>query len=261
MKLNSLLISKRKPLFLLLSLFIGVQSLFAQGVTTGSIQGRVTDLHSLPLPGCVIVAIHIPSGTKYATISQVDGRFSLTNVRVGAPYSITTTYVGFESDVINDVPVGLGQVLTLNISLKDKTSALREVVIKSGRRNNILNSKKNGAGTVIDQNALNSLPTISRSLNDFTRLTPQAGSQGMLGKGAKSNFISVDGAAFNNAFGLGTQTANLPGANANAQPISLDAIDQVAVNLSPYSVKEGGFTGASINAITKSGDNTFRGSI
>ncbi len=261
MKSKTLLMFKRKILFLFLILFVSAHNLFAQGVTTGSIQGRIVDNHSATLPGCVITAVHVPSGTKYATISQQDGRFSLTNVRVGSPYTITVTYVGYETYEVNDAAVGLGEVLTLNIQLKDKSSALQEVVIKGGRKDNILNSKKTGSSTLIDQNALTSLPTISRSLNDFTRLTPQAGAQGMLGKGSKSNFISVDGAAFNNAFGLGLQTANLPGANANAQPISLDAIDQIAVNLSPYSVKEGGFTGASINIVTHSGDNTFRGSV
>lgn len=262
MKFVPLQLIKPKILSLFCVLFFWSQLLFSQGITTGSIQGRITDsLTAQTMAGCVVIAIHTLSGTKYATISQQDGRFSLANVRAGGPYTIMVTNVGFELYEVDGAHVGLGEVLTLNIELKSKTSFLQEVVVKAGSKNNILNSKKNGAGTVIDRDALNSLPTISRSLSDFTRLTPQAGAQGMLGKGSKNNFISVDGAAFNNAFGLGLQTADLPGANVNAQPISLDAIEQIAVNLSPYSVKEGGFTGASINIITRSGDNTFRGSI
>lgn len=252
---------KQKILLLFSAFLLLTHYVFAQGITTGNISGRITDPKAAALPGVTIVAIHQPSGSKYSTSTRGDGRFRFPSVRVGGPYTITLSFIGYEKEVINDVQVSLGETLTLNVMLKDKSSALQEVVIKGGRKNNILNSKKNGAGIVIDQNALTSLPTISRSLNDFTRLTPQAGAQGMLGMGAKSNSVSVDGAAFNNSFGLGVETNNLPGANANAQPISLDAIDQIAVNLSPYSVKEGGFTGASINAVTKSGDNTFRGSV
>jgi len=261
MKFEPLQLMIQKTLILFAVLFFWSQLLFSQGITTGSIQGRITDSNSTTIGRCVVIAVHISSGTKYATISQDDGRFSLANVRVGGPYTIVVTNMGFEPYEITDAHVGLGEVLTLNIQLKDKTFLLQEVVIKVDSKNNILNSKKNGAGTVIDRNSINNLPSISRSLKDFTRLSPQAGAQGMLGKGSKSNFISVDGAAFNNSFGLGLQTSDLPGANVNAQPISLDAIDQIAVNLSPYSVKEGGFTGASINIVTWSGDNTFRGSI
>lgn len=240
--------------------FCLIQHLYGQGVTTGTISGRVTDAESGPLPGSTIRVIHIPSGTEYAASTQEDGRFTLPGVRVGGPYTIIASFVGFTDETINNARVALGETLTLDIILTDASTELEGVTVTASR-STILNSGKNGSGVMIGEDKLQSMPTVSRSLHDFTRLVPQAGGQGMMGKGGKSNFLSVDGAAFNNAFGLGTEMGGTPGANANAQPISLDAIEQVAVNLSPYDVKQGGFTGAGINAVTRSGDNQFRGSV
>lgn len=234
--------------------------LFAQGVTTGSIAGKVSNEKNEILTGAVISAEHTPSGSKYITVTQKDGTFNLPNVRIGGPYKIVISFTGYESDTIRDAQVTLGEELSLQIILRISSKILDAVTVKS-KKNTILTSNKNGSGTVINRNTISSLPTISRSLSDFTRLTPQAGGAGLLGKGGKSNNVSIDGAAFNNTFGLGTETANVPGANANAQPISLDAIEQISVDLSPYGVKQGGFTGAGVNAVTRSGDNEYRGSV
>lgn len=254
-------IMKQKVLLLFSALLLLTQLVSAQGITTGIISGRVTDSKGAILPGVTIEAVHQPSGSKYSTSTRGDGRFNLPGVRVGGPYTITISFIGYGKEVINDGMVGLGESLTLNVTLKDASQQLAEVAIVGSKGDKTLNSKKNGAGLLINRSTIDNLPTISRSLTDFTRLVPQAGSQGMLGKGAKSNNISVDGAAFNNAFGLGFETNNLPGTNTNAQPISLDAIDQIAVDLSPYNVTQGGFTGASVNAVTRSGDNEVRGSV
>lgn len=254
-------IMKKGFLLLFAVMMLFTQHLLAQGLTTGSISGKITDNKALGLPGATIIAIHQPSGTKYATSTQKDGRFNLPSVRIGGPYTINVSSIGFATETITDAKVGLGENLSINIAMKDQSAQLQEVAVKGSRSNKVMNSNKNGAGLSLDRTTLDALPTISRGLNDFTRLVPQAGSQGMLGKGGKSNNVSVDGASFNNAFGLGSEQAGTPGANANAQPISLDAIDQVSVELSPYNVKVGGFTGASVNAVTRSGDNEFRGSI
>jgi hypothetical protein len=234
--------------------------IYAQGVTSGSIVGRVTNEKGEVLAGAIVSAIHTPSGSKYITATQKDGSFSIQGVRVGGPYTIVISFTGYETDTVKNARVVLGEELNLQEILRFKSTSLSAYTV-SAHKNSIMTSSKNGSGNVVDRNQLNSLPTISRSLNDFTRLTPQAGGNGLLGKGGKSNNVSIDGAAFNNAFGLGTETASTPGANTNAQPISLDAIEQLSVDLSPYSVKQGGFTGAGVNAVTRSGDNEFRGSV
>ena len=250
----------KQPFFLILAVLLLPVLICAQGVTTGSIAGRVTNEKGEVLAGAVVSARHTPSGSKYITATQKDGNFSLQSVRVGGPYTIVISFTGYETDTIKNAQIALGEELNLQVTLRFKATDL-SVLTVSGHKNSIMTSSKNGSGNVVDRNQLSSLPTISRSLNDFTRLTPQAGGNGLLGKGGKSNNVSIDGAAFNNAFGLGTETASIPGANTNAQPISLDAIEQLSVDLSPYSVKQGGFTGAGVNAVTRSGDNEFRGSV
>lgn len=234
--------------------------LFAQGITSSSISGRVANEKNELLTGAVVLAQHVSSGSKYITVTQKDGTFILPSVRVGGPYNIIISHIGYETDTIKNAQANLGEDLSLQIILRLATKSLSNVTV-SARKNIILTSNKYGSGIVLNKNTISSLPTISRSLNDFTRLTPQSGGLGLLGKGGKSNNLSIDGAAFNNTFGLGLETANIPGVNANAQPISLDAIEQISVDLSPYSVKQSGFTSASINAVTRSGDNEFRGSV
>lgn len=248
-----------KSLSVLLVLLLPI-TILAQGVTTGSILGSIKNEKSEILPGAMVAAKHIPSGSKYFTVSQKDGSFSIPNVKVGGPYQIIISFTGYLTDTIQNGQIKLGEELVLQVLLQSKTTNLSNITVK-GRRNTILTSNKNGSNTIVSRETINNLPTISRSLSDFTRLTPQASANGMLGKGGKSNNISIDGAAFNNSFGLGTETASVPGANANSQPISLDAIEQISVDVSPYNVKQGGFTGAGVNAVTRSGDNEFRGSV
>ncbi|MHC1703615.1 MAG: carboxypeptidase regulatory-like domain-containing protein [Tenuifilaceae bacterium] len=228
----------------------------AQGVTTSALSGRVLDNTGAPLPGATILAVHEPSGTTYGTTSQGDGSYVLTGLRVGGPYLVTISFVGYNAANYKDVDLKLGETFILNGDLKDSSTELQEVVV-SALRNPILSSQRTGAQTNISRRDITSLPTISRSLTDLSRLTPQAQGNSFAGRDGRFNTITVDGAAFNNNFGLSSNP--LPGGN--AQPISLDAIDQVTVNIAPFDVRLSQFTGASINAITRSGDNTFKGSV
>ncbi len=260
MRIHYKLKSKSKGYFFLMLLMLMPFLMVAQGVTTGNISGVILDDGGKPVSDAYISAIHEPSGSKYFTASQANGQFVIQGVRIGGPYTIITTHLGHDSDTLRDAQVALGADLELQILMYVASKKLEGVTITT-RKNAIMNSGKAGSGLNIDKNTMASMPTISRGMGDFTRMVPQAGAQGLLGKGGKSNNVSVDGAAFNNSFGLGNEGSGVPGANAGAQPISLDAIEQISVNVSPYDVKQGGFTGAGVNAVTRSGDNELRGSV
>ena len=173
-------------------------------------------------------------------------------MRVGGPYVIEVSFVGFKTQKLEDVYLKLGETFNLEVKLDDNSSMLNEVVVK-GKNDPIMNSKKNGASTVISRAKIDELPTITRSVNDLTRLTPQANGSSIGGGSYRSNNFTVDGANFNNQFGIGQ---NIP---ANGSPISIDALEEISVNVTPFDVRQTGFTGASINAVTRSGRNNFFG--
>jgi hypothetical protein len=233
-------------------------NLQAQGVTTSSMTGTITDATGNPLPGATVIAVHTPSGTQYASASLGDGRFNIPGMRIGGPYKVTVTSVGSKEQVKDNIFLSLGNAATVNLALSDATTELGEVVISAGR-GDVFSSDRTGASTNISNQQISSLPTLNRSFDDFTRLTPQAGGPfgSIGGRNGGYNNITIDGAIFNNAFGLSSTI----GGQANAQPVSLDAVDQIQVSLAPYDVREGSFTGAAINAVTRSGDNEFRGSV
>jgi len=223
-------------------------------VTTSNIRGIVVDNQG-PLLGANIVAIHTPTGTKYGAISNEDGRFNLLNLRVGGPYEVTVSYVGYKSQITKDIFLSLGKTYNVNATLLSDSQALDEVVVISDRTGTF-GSDRTGAETSVGRRELTRLPTISRSTNDFTRLEPTASGGSFGGRNDQFNNFSLDGAIFNNPFGL---DAAQPGGQANATPISIDAIDQIQVTTAPYDVTQSGFTGASVNAVTKSGTNEFKG--
>lgn len=235
---------------------------FAQGLTNSTINGLVTDAKGEALPGATVVAVHVPSGTKYGTVTNISGNYVFPAVRVGGPYKITVTFVGYKETIKEGVIANLGSPANVNVKLSEEGTQLDEVAVRS-TRSSIFSSDRTGAATGVVKEQIQALPTISRSFNDITRLTPQGSSNTFNGApsfgGRSSNFnnITVDGAAFNNSFGL----SGAVGGQTNAQPISLDAIEQISVNIAPYDVREGSFTGAGVNMVTKSGDNEFRGSI
>ncbi len=223
-------------------------------VTTAAISGSVTDDKGEALPGATVVAIHTPTGTKYAGVTNVSGRYSFPIVRVGGPYSITVTFVGFKDQTIELGNARLAETEVVNFKLSDASTTLTEIVVTSDR-NRLLSSERAGAVTNIDRNQLSNLPSITRSVNDMTRLTPQATGTSIGGGNYRSNNFTIDGANFNNQFGIGQ---NIP---AGGSPISLDAIEQISVNITPYDVRQSGFTGAAVNAVTRSGKNEFFGSL
>jgi len=232
-------------------------SLFAQGVTTAGIQGVVTDRNGDPLPGANVVALHIPSGTMYGTSTRANGRFNITGMRVGGPYTITVSFVGYNKQILENVYLELGQNLNLSFTLTESQIELRDITVEA-ERSTIIRPDKTGTGTTIQRENIEVLPTISRRLEDLVRLTPQASSQARIGGvDNRLNNITVDGSYFNNSFGL----AGLPGDRTGVAPISLEAIEQIQVNISPFDVRQGNFVGANINTVTKSGTNRYTGSV
>lgn len=227
---------------------------FAQGVTTGNMAGIVTDETGVGLPGATVLAVHEPSGTRYGTSTQVDGRFNLVGMRVGGPYTVTISFVGYESVAQQQIYVTLGGTSDLNFTLRDASQLLEEVLVM-GVRDAVFSSNRTGASTSIGREAISSMPTISRRIGDFTRLTPQASGSSFAGQDNRLNNITVDGSYFNNSFGLAGQ----PGERTNVAPISMDAIEQISVNIAPYDVRQANFVGAGVNTVTRSGTNQFQG--
>ena len=231
-----------------------VTGLWAQGVTTASISGKVTDSKGEALPGANIVAVHQPSGTSYGTVTRADGGYTIPNARVGGPYKITVSFVGYAAQEREGIQLALGVTTNLSFQLAESGTELQEVVVSAS---SVINSDRTGALTNVSTRQIQQLPTLSRSFNDYVRLTPQANGNSFGGRSSGFNNITVDGGLFNNAFGLSSSV----GGQANAQPISLDAVDQITTSIAPYDVREGSFTGAGVNVVTRSGTNDVSGSV
>jgi len=243
----------------LLTLFLMLCSIFVFGqITTSNIKGLILDETTQPLPGANVVAIHVPTGTKYGAATNFDGRYNLLNLRVGGPYTITISYVGYKEQTFDNIYLTLGKTENIDAKMVADTEQLDTVVVTGTTGTGTFGSDRTGAETNVGRRELTRLPTISRSAADFTRLEPTASSGSFAGRNDQFNNYSLDGAIFNNPFGLDAPT---PGGQTDAQPISLDAIDQISVSTAPYDVTQSGFTGATINAVTKSGTNEFTGTV
>ena len=225
-------------------------------VTTSTITGTVKSDKAEALEGATIKATHTPSGSVYTTVSKKSGTFTLPNLRIGGPYTIQVDYVGHKSQTVQDVTLSLGEPYNLNIVLTNNTTELTTVTVVSNKGRNV-EKDKTGASTNINSRMITTLPTISRSITDFTRLTPQANGNSFGGRDGRYNNVQIYGANLNNNFGLSTDP--LPGGGSN--PISLDAIEEISVNIAPYDVRQANFTGAGISAVTKSGTNIFKGTV
>ncbi|AQG82321.1 TonB-dependent receptor [Spirosoma montaniterrae] len=244
-----------KRLLLLVCLGVGYIHTYAQ-VTTASIYGFIRDDKGATLPGATVVATHQPTGAQYGVTTRAEGEFNLANMRVGGPYTITVSFVGYQTETVENVYLSLGQKLPLNLSIRSDARQLSEIEVRANP-NDVLNNNRTGAQTNISNEQIKTLPTIKRSIFDYTRLTPMSGGDGSFGgRNSRFNNFSLNGTIFNNPFGLDAAT---PGGQADAQPVSLDAIDQIQVALSPFDVTQAGFTGAGINAVAKSGTNQFHG--
>ena len=224
-------------------------------ITTSSVSGKIT-ANGEDVIGATIKAVHQPSGTVYRAVTNIDGRYSIQGMRPGGPYVLEVTYVGYKNKQVKGISLSLGQNTVLNETLSEDAAQLEDVVIVADRNNN-MRTDRAGATTSINAAQIEAVPTVSRSMNDLLKLTPQGANVGsgfsVGGGNYRQSYVTVDGAAFNNAFGIG---GNLPG---NGSPISLDALDQISVSSSPYDVRLSGFTGGAISAVTKSGTNQFKG--
>lgn len=245
--------------YLMAMFFLGLSTGMAlsQGVTTSGISGVVTEANGQPLPGANVVATHLPSGTRYGAVSNLDGKYSIPGMRVGGPYRLSVSFIGFTTQDVEGIVLSLGVFSNVNVILVEDGQELSEVLVTASA-NNLFSSERTGANTSIDNQAISKLPTISRNINDFTRLTPQSNGQSFAGQDSRLNNITVDGSYFNNSFGLGS--GSNPGGRTGVSPISLDAIEQISVNVAPYDVRQGNFTGAGVNTVTRSGTNEYSGS-
>ncbi len=249
-----------------LAAFLMTAIAFSQGVTTSSIGGQVKDSSGEPLAGASIVAVHVPSGTTYGAAADFDGFYRISNMRTGGPYKITISYVGFTDYVETGINLNLGQTSRFSKQLSESATALDEVVVTyvSG---GVFSSNKTGTETNVSRRDIATLPAASRSIADFIRITPQAqlteGNDGfsisLAGQNNRYNAIYIDGAVNNDVFGLAGSGTN--GGQTGVNPFSVDAIETFQVNIAPFDVRQSGFSGGSINAITRSGSNEIEGSV
>ncbi len=227
-------------------------------VTTATLSGIVKDAKGNGLPSATVTVVFTDAGISQTLATKSDGRFTVPNLRVGGPYKVTIDHVGYKEEVADNIFLELGLNNSIEVSLTLKETELGNVTVTS--RSRIFDNKRTGASTNINNQLIKTLPTITRSADDYLRLAPSASANynGMsfAGRNGQYNNFSLDGAVFNNPFGLDAPT---PGGQTNAQPISLDAIDQIQVNIAPYDVTQAGFTGAGVNTVTKSGSNKFSG--
>lgn len=234
------------------------RQLFAQGVTTAAMSGIVMDSKGQPLPGANVVAVHGPSGTRYGAASRVNGGFNILNMKIGGPYTVTASLVGYKKQEEQNVYLNLGQTVRLDFKLLEEAVSLGEVQV-TAEKDEVLNSDRTGAATYVRPEQVTELPSVKRSTRDLTRLDPRSdGNFSFGGRNWLYNNISLDGSYFNNPFGLDDPA---PGGQANAEPVPFDAVEQVQVSIAPFDVREGGFTGAGINTVTKSGTNEFKASL
>lgn len=251
--------------FLIIALFLisSGMELFSQSVTTAAINGEITDNEGKPLIGATVKATHVPSGTVAGAFTNKAGRFNILGLRPGGPYEIMVTMIGYEPYKASDITLSIGQNLTLNLKLVEKGVKTKEIEVVADR-NDIISSDRTGASQYISEEDIKSLPTISRSIHDYSRLSPlivssTSDGSNVGGRNSRYNNIQVDGAIMSDAFGL--SSSGTPGGGTDTEPISLDAIDEFQVSISPFDVRQGGFTGGLINAITRSGTNYYKGSI
>jgi hypothetical protein len=242
-------------LFLTLALFAGMIAQVTAQVTTAGMSGRITGSNEA-LPGAAIIAVHVPSGTRYGTVTNADGRFNIQGMRTGGPYKVEISFVGFNKATLTEINLSLGETFVLNTNLKDNTTEVGEVTVV-GIKPSAFATEKTGASSNITSRTMEMIPTMNRSLGDYTKLSPYStGGGSYVGRESYMTNVTVDGANFNNNFGL--SGGSMPGVS--GEPISMDAIEEIQVAVAPFDVRQSNFTGAGINAVTKSGTNTVKGS-
>ena len=242
----------KKLRFFLAAALMLISAVASAQITTSALAGKVVDSSDEAIIGATVLAVHMPSGTQYGAITNIDGRYAIQGMRAGGPYKVTISYVGYQTASYQDVVLVLGETYVLNHKMKDSAELLDEVVISATATK--FNTAKTGAVTNINNQQIAALPTVSRNITDVTRLSPYGGNgMSFAGADGRTANFTVDGANFNNNFGL---SSNLPG---GGSPISIDAIEELQVVISPFDVRQTNFIGGGVNAITKSGTNTVKG--
>src|SRR5256886_286636 len=240
--------------------FVGPTVLRAQGVTTAPISGLVTYSSGVPLVGARVVAVQGPAGTASAAGTRADGRFTIPGMRVGGPYTVSVTVVGHRRAVQDQIQLTLGGTADLRFVL-GRASVELEPITVTATSSHVFSAERTGAATTISTTQIDHLPTISRRVEDLLRLTPQYSPMSFgfsfAGQDNRLNNMTIDGSYFNNSFGLAGQ----PGDRTGVAPVSLDAIEQLQVNVAPYDVRQGNFLCAGVNMITNSGTHEFSGSM
>ena len=242
--------------FILLFSFLG----FSQ-VTKSSISGVVKSEKGATIPGASVLVTHTPTGTKYSTSSDFDGSYSIPAVRPGGPYTVKITFMGYKPAEVDDVNANLGSNVTVNVVLIDALSTLKEVVVKGKSGGSAFSKNRTGASQQFSTREINAVPIIgARSITAITKYNANAGANGSFGgQDSRANNFTIDGSVFNNGFGLGGETQ--AGGRTGSTAISLDAIEQLQVNIAPFDVRQSGFTGSGVNAVTRSGTNNYEGSV
>ena len=246
----------QKRLFLLVVTLLTLSLSAVAQVTTSGINGIVT-ANNEEVIGATITAKHVPSGAIYRAVTNVNGRYTITGMRSGGPYEVEVSYIGYQTKKFTEIQLALGQNTVIDVTLSEGSEMLQEVEIVAAARNT-MRSDRSGAVTNLNGAQMAAIPTVGRSMTDIMKMTPQSSSASGMAIGGgnyRQSSVTVDGASFNNAFGLGSSP--LPG---GGTPISLDALDQMTISITPYDVRQSGFTGGGINAVTKSGTNEFKGS-
>ena len=235
-----------------ITMFAGIVA-FAQ-VTTSSLSGSVVDQNGEPVIGAAVVALHEPSGTVYGAVTNADGRYTIQGMRPGGPYKVDFTCLGYQDATYTGITLQLAETFSLNAKIAESSEFLEGTVIVADATSKFAAQERTGAVTNINNGQITAIPTVNRSITDVTRLSPYGGNgMSFAGSDGRTANFTVDGANFNNNFGL---SSNLPG---GGNPISIDAIEELQVVISPYDVRQTNFIGGGVNAITKSGTNTFKG--
>lgn len=250
----------QKRLLFLVTLLLAMTTTVMAQITTSGISGKVTS-QGEDVIGATVTATHVPSGTVYRAVTNIDGRYTIQGMRVGGPYKVSFAYVGQKTKTFENVTLRLGETEELSCSLQDDSKELQEVVVTGSAG---VNATKTGAATSLSSKQIADMPSITHGIADVARLNPQLttsnnGAMSFAGTSNRYNSFMIDGAANNDVFGLAADGAN--GGQAGAQPVSMETIEQIQVNVAPFDVRQGGFTGGAINAITKSGTNVFHGSV
>src|SRR2546422_49462 len=247
----------------ILALVLPARPVAAQGITTGALVGRIVEGGGAPVPGVSLVLTNTSTGQRYVGQSRADGRFNIENVAVGGPYTLRARLIGFQPTERADITIPLGQTLTVDVTMKRSPVELSPVVVSAAAEDPDFGASRQGVRTTISDSALRRLPTLDRQFTEFVRLTPQVqvregGGITAAGQNDRYNMIQLDGAAVNDRFALGR--SGLIGGQANGRAIGFEAVKEYQVLLAPYDVRRGNFTGAVINAVTKSGTNEWRAS-